>query len=204
MIDFLEKNLNPQAFALLLLCICAIYIWFLHLRNKLLKEQIEFEKDKRENFLDELNKLKNLPKATVPNSIGLYDSASRILIVDDEPFLRDLLIAFLLQHYPNAKIDQASNGQEAIELIASKKPSLLITDVMMPKMDGIALIKNLQQQGKLMPTLVISGYMTSHLFEEMVSKNKLIKSGGLIFISKPFSSEQFLQALDGLVAHGKK
>jgi PleD family two-component response regulator len=128
MIEFLEKNLNPQAFALVLLCICVIYIWYLHLRNKLLKEQIEFEKEKRENFLNELQKLKSAPpsKQVIKKTLN----SKRILIVDDEPWLREMIMSVLLRHYPGIKLSEASDGVEALELIALDKPSVLITDVM--------------------------------------------------------------------------
>jgi CheY-like chemotaxis protein len=74
-----------------------------------------------------------------------------------------------------------------------------MTDVMMPRMDGIALLSSLQQQGKTMPTLVFSGYMSPHLFEEKISNNHILKSVGIIFLSKPFSSDEFLQAVEALI-----
>ncbi len=197
-IEFLEKHLSPQAFGLFLLCGCAIYIWFQHLRNKLLKEQIEFEKDKRESFLKELQELKNAPPSK--SSAPVKDFTSRhILVVDDEPFLRDMLIEGLSKHYPDIQIDEASDGVEALEVFKLNEPSVLITDAMMPRLTGFELINRLQQQGKTVPTLMISGYVTSNSFGKMLSAAKIRKNKNLMFLSKPFNFDEFINAVDTLL-----
>ena len=197
-IEFLEKRLSPQAFGLFLLCGCAICIWFQHLRNKLLKEQIEFEKDKRETFLKELQELKNTPPSKHSDPIKSITS-KHILLVDDEPWLRNMLIVCLSKHYPNVQIDEASDGVEAMKAFASCKPSILITDAMMPRLDGFELLGQLQQQGKTVPTLMISGYVSSDTFEEMLLAAKVRKNDDIMFLSKPFTIDEFLKAVDTLM-----
>jgi two-component system response regulator MprA len=110
-----------------------------------------------------------------------------------------MIVLVLSRHYPGVKISEASDGVEALEAIALNKPSVLITDVMMPHMDGVALLNALQQQGKMVPTLIFSGYMSPQLFEEEISNSHILKSGKIIFLSKPFKSDEFLQAIEALV-----
>ena len=197
-IEFLEKHLSPQTFGLLLLCGSAIFIWFQHLRNKLLREQLEFEKDKRETFLKELQELKNAPP---PNLSKLTNgkTSKRILIVDDEPWLRSMLALCLSQEYPNFQIEEAADGVEALKTFASGEPCILITDAMMPRLDGFELIAHLQQQDKMVPTLMISGYVSSGSFEEMLSTAKVQKNDDIRFLSKPFTIEELLKSVDALM-----
>ena len=61
---------------------------------------------------------------------------SRILIADDEPFNRELLEAFLSEG--NYELEYAADGQETLDKTASFKPDLILLDVMMPKLSGLA------------------------------------------------------------------
>ncbi len=65
-----------------------------------------------------------------------------VLLVDDDEVLR----AVLRQTLENSDLDvmEATNGKEALAAIQARKPDVIITDIMMPVMDGIALIKNLK------------------------------------------------------------
>ena len=65
-----------------------------------------------------------------------------ILVVEDVPNILDLLAVTLrFKGYP---VSTAANGQEAIERIEEQRPALIITDILMPKMDGFALVHRLR------------------------------------------------------------
>lgn len=76
-----------------------------------------------------------------------------ILIAEDDMNLQ-LLMTERLKHYYT--ILQANNGAEALELLYSKHIDLLITDVMMPEMDGFKLLKTIRQDGMKLPVLILT------------------------------------------------
>lgn len=101
-----------------------------------------------------------------------------ILIVDDQPGLRMLLSeAFKGQGY---EVDVASNGYEALDKIASKKPALVLLDVKMPLMGGLETISILHND-EYRPVIVL---MTAYGEIEVVREAKRLNVRN--FISKPF------------------
>ena len=71
----------------------------------------------------------------------------KILIADDEPEIRNLLRLYLENE--NYHVIEAEDGQRALDLLRAEQPALCILDIMMPKMDGITVLKNIRAQGKL-------------------------------------------------------
>jgi CheY-like chemotaxis protein len=69
----------------------------------------------------------------------------RILVVDDEPMVRFLLVRFLEEE--GHSVDEAADGIEALEHLSRRAYDLLITDVHMPRMCGIDLVRALRRQG---------------------------------------------------------
>ncbi|MCU7497008.1 MAG: PAS domain S-box protein [Ignavibacteria bacterium] len=95
-------------------------------------------------------------------------AAANILLVDDNKTDRLLYQKILKNIVPNYRIDEASNGQEALEFIAKKTPALVITDHDMPLMSGYDMVRNLNGmdiKGKP-PVIVLSGDINKHIFEE--------------------------------------
>ena len=68
-----------------------------------------------------------------------------ILIVDDETPARNRLRDLLQECYPDIVLDEASNGQQALEMIANNPPQVVLLDIKMPVMDGIAVASHLQE-----------------------------------------------------------
>jgi two-component system, OmpR family, response regulator MprA len=78
-----------------------------------------------------------------------------ILVVDDEEVIRDTLAEILeAQGYP---VQTASNGAEALEAIQEGRPSIVVTDVHMPRMDGVELVEQLHERGYDPPIVVVTG-----------------------------------------------
>lgn len=86
-----------------------------------------------------------------------YPSAriSKILIVDDEPEIRAVVEEFL--KIMNYEVTTVSNGIEALDMMCVKKFDLVITDMMMPKMNGLELIRNIRKVKSMLPIIVVTG-----------------------------------------------
>lgn len=82
--------------------------------------------------------------------------ASSLLVVEDEPANADLLRRMLEKQ--GWKIDHAANGLEALDLVASRRPRLILLDLMMPEMDGIAFLEQLRRNplADSIPVLVVT------------------------------------------------
>ncbi len=108
----------------------------------------------------------------------------KVLIVDDEPVTRDMLATLLSSN--GYKCDVAFDGKQALAKMDSEEYSAVITDVVMPDMDGISLTREISRKYPLMPVMVITGYAGKHPPDEA------IKAGASDFINKPFAAEEFV------------
>ena len=111
-------------------------------------------------------------------------AGQKILVVDDDRGILKLIVAMLRRgdYVPLA----ANGGQEALELHRAEHPEIVLLDLLMPGMDGFALLERLPVS---LPVLMVSGTGDSR---DRVADNW---RRGMAFLSKPFSSEEFLVAL---------
>lgn len=105
------------------------------------------------------------------------EGASTVLIVDDEAEFRRLVAEAL----GDLQVVDAGDGAEALERIEQARPDLVITDINMPGMDGVALLKRLRQDHPGLPVLAISGVvdaaeLESHGFDGFISKPLRLKA----------------------------
>lgn len=119
-----------------------------------------------------------------------------ILIVEDEPTLRRLLEYRLARQY---RVRAAANGAEALEMIDAELPSLIVSDVMMPQMDGFALHAALQERPN---TRVLPFIFLSAKADEQ-SRMRGLRTGVDDYITKPFDIEQLLMRIERLLDRQK-
>ena len=79
----------------------------------------------------------------------------RIVVVEDDENLRQALGAFFRSMGVEV-VAQSSDGQEALDLLGSVHPDLILTDCQMPRMDGISLVRHLRARGDRTPVIMIS------------------------------------------------
>jgi two-component system, cell cycle response regulator len=108
----------------------------------------------------------------------------RVLVVDDEEQTRKLVVDLLSQK--EHQCVTAINGREALDKIMETKFDALITDIVMPEMDGITLTKELSKHDHSLPVMVMTGYT------EEYSAEMAIAAGAREFIKKPFSVSELL------------
>ncbi len=118
-----------------------------------------------------------------------------IVCVDDEKLILDVINYFILDAFPGAGIRQARNGNEALTYCLAQRPDILVTNVNMPGMTGIELIKELRKARLEIPTLITSGNCTyERLKREGVQLGEKVR-----FIIKPFSGRQIIDEIKILV-----
>jgi CheY-like chemotaxis protein len=120
-----------------------------------------------------------------------------ILIVEDIPNILELLdITLRLKGYPTVT---ARNGQEALERIAGQHPALVITDILMPRLDGFALVHHLRidPETSNVPIIFLSAtYVTPE------DKAFAMSLGAVRFLEKPVDTEEFLLTVAEVLTDG--
>lgn len=119
------------------------------------------------------------PEKTNPRGAGQH-----LLVVEDEAGLRKLMANVLSRL--GYSVTLAANGGEALLLVEEKglRPALVITDVVMPNMNGKELVDRLRKSQPDLKTIFMSGYT-----DNIVVRNKIIEQGA-IFIQKPFTIKE--------------
>lgn len=120
-----------------------------------------------------------------------------VLIVEDVPDILRLLEETL--KFKGYKAVTAYNGQEALEIIQREKPSLVITDIMMPKLDGFGLVHRLRINPETRDIPVI--FLTA-TYVALEDKAFALNIGATRFIEKPVNFERFLETIAELLQKG--
>lgn len=114
----------------------------------------------------------------------------KLLIVDDEPTIRKGLSQFIPWSSLDAVVSgEAANGKEAMALIESLHPDIVITDIRMPVMDGIAVARYLHEHFPQIKCIILTGYA------EFEYAQSAIRYGVVDFVLKPTSREKLIQAV---------
>ena len=122
-------------------------------------------------------------------------SRYRILIVDDEPVITDFLASFLGSE--GCPCETATNGRDALERVSQNHFDVVITDVVMPDMDGITLTKKLSCQFPNLSIMVMSGYYDEKSMESVAT------AGAHEFLKKPFSLAEFEMRFQRMIRRSK-
>ena len=108
----------------------------------------------------------------------------RLLLAEDEKELSDALVT-LLKHN-NYSVDAVYDGQEALDYLELQEYDGVILDVMMPKLDGISVLKRIRQQGNTVPVLILTAKT------EVDDRVEGLDSGADDYLGKPFSMKELL------------
>ncbi len=117
--------------------------------------------------------------------------SSVLLIADDEEIIRNRLIE--MSKLLGFKAYAACDGVEAWELYQQTKPNIVILDIYMPRMNGLAVMQKIKEVHPNCPVILITGFMH---FEQLVQKSKIKPDG---FITKPFTMNTVINAILKLV-----
>jgi two-component system, NarL family, nitrate/nitrite response regulator NarL len=125
------------------------------------------------------------------------DAKIKVIIADDHIFVRDG-IKSLLENEKNIEvIDEASDGQEALDMVARTNADLLIIDIRMPHFTGIEVIEKLRKDNNSLKAIILS----MHESEEYVLKS--VQAGADGYLLKGSSKDEFLKAIQTVSTGGK-
>ncbi len=121
-----------------------------------------------------------------------------LLVVEDNHDILKFLETTL--HFKGYRVLTARNGEEALDVIQNERPALIITDILMPKMDGFSLLNKLRSniETQSIPVILISAF-----YIEPEDKIFAFTLGATRFIKKPINMEDFLQTIEELLAQGE-
>ena len=121
----------------------------------------------------------------------------RVVLADDHVFVRDG-IKSLLENEANIEVvGEATDGLEALKIVETEQPDLLILDIRMPNLTGIEVVEKLRSQNNFVKIVMLS----MHESEEYVLKS--IRAGADGYLLKGSSKEEFLKAVHTIANGGK-
>lgn len=134
---------------------------------------------------------------SIPTAIHQHETDTCILVVEDNPEMLHFISSQLETTYD---VMRASNGKEALQVLADSSISLIVSDVMMPEMDGFELCHTLKNniEHSHIPIILLTAKVT------MQSKIEGIELGADDYIEKPFSTEYLLARIHNLLSNQKK
>jgi signal transduction histidine kinase len=121
-------------------------------------------------------------------STSVRTATERILVIDDEPNIRGTLEEFL--QLCGFDVDTAENGSHGLDMLGRRAYDLVVSDVRMPDVDGIAVIEWMKETCPEIPVIVISGYAT------VESTLHAMRLGAHDYIVKPFTLDQIRRTID--------
>ena len=119
---------------------------------------------------------------------------AKILVVDDSMFAR-LNICSMLNQAGHETLE-AGNGLEGLELLAAHEPDCILSDLLMPQMDGIAFLTALRSQTQALPVIVLSADIQES------KRRQCLELGASGFLSKPPNRQELLGILEQVLPPG--
>lgn len=120
----------------------------------------------------------------------------RVMIVDDNIDDRDVLCALVNASLPSAAITTAENGFEALLAVRQALPDVMVTDIVMPHMNGVEMLRHLTADPASKPRVTIA--VSSQAPAELATLGSFPE--GVVFIPKPIDPESFIRLLQRAVA----
>jgi len=120
----------------------------------------------------------------------------RVLVVDDEPAIVEVLTETLRADPRNLKVESATDGYEALVKVGAFRPSVLILDAVMPRLDGVEVCRRLRQSPETRQVKILG--LTGH--PEAIPA--LLEAGAHACLAKPVRLGPLKEALDRLIAMG--
>jgi two-component system, chemotaxis family, chemotaxis protein CheY len=120
-----------------------------------------------------------------------------VAVAEDNAVVREVLRGIIRQDKSLKLVAEAANGQVALDIVQQHKPDILCLDVLMPGMDGIAVLRNIKQEHPDTRVIIVTGQATSEVVKEALSL------GAHGFVVKPFNADKLLRAIHAAIGAAK-
>ena len=121
--------------------------------------------------------------------------ALKCLIVEDSPFMCEIYRYSLRELNNFSIVAEARDGEEALKLLAQIQPDVLILDLVLPKKNGLDVLKELPSISSLTKVIVVSS------LEDEVIINQAKALGAIVYLTKPFTKTQLVTAIEDISKH---
>lgn len=108
-------------------------------------------------------------------------TASRVLVIDDEPMVREVVCRYLERE--GLRVDTATDGRQAAELLRRRPPDLVVLDLMLPEVDGLSLLADIRRHGEL-PVIILTAK------GDEIDRILGLELGADDYVVKPFSPRE--------------
>src|SRR5215813_2544904 len=115
----------------------------------------------------------------------------RILVVEDDDKISSFIVKGLRQH--GFAVDHASGGEEGLSMMRTVNYDAAVLDIMLPKLDGLTLIRQIRQEQIFTPILILSAKVT---VDDRVAG---LQAGGDDYLTKPFAFSELLARVQALI-----
>lgn len=117
----------------------------------------------------------------------------KVVVVEDEELVRKgIVLAVDWASVGCAVVGEAANGQEGLEVIARYRPDLIVTDIKMPRLDGLEMVRQLRVQGNRAYVILLTAY------SDFSYAQAAVKLGAVDYLLKPFHDGELEQAVTNL------
>jgi two-component system OmpR family response regulator len=123
--------------------------------------------------------------------ISVVSDEGKVLVVDDEPYIADLVSAAL--RFEGFEVDVALSGREALSTASANPHDLMVLDVMLPDIDGFDVCRRLRQDGIKLPVL----FLTAR--DDTEDKVAGLSAGGDDYVTKPFSLDELVARIRAIL-----
>jgi NarL family two-component system response regulator LiaR len=118
----------------------------------------------------------------------------KVLLVDDHAVVRSGLGAVLLSYDDMALVGEAGNGEEAVRICGKMQPDVVLMDLMMPVMDGVAATASIRKQWPKINVIALTSFKEKEMVEGA------LKAGAMSYLLKNVSASELVTAIRGAVA----
>jgi DNA-binding response OmpR family regulator len=127
----------------------------------------------------------------MPKQDNTENHRAIILVVERDPHVRDLEAYFLNE--AGFGVEFAADGEAALALAREIKPAIIITEVLVPKLDGLALCRAVRKEAALKDTVVL-------IFSILAAQSRAREAGADAFLMKPLAEQRLVQTVRELLA----
>jgi EAL domain-containing protein (putative c-di-GMP-specific phosphodiesterase class I) len=126
-------------------------------------------------------------RSTDPPAPSAPGEGARVLVVDDEQHVRQVMVRMLSN--AGYQVTTASDGEHALQLLDACEPDLIVTDLDMPKADGLTLLRTVRERNLELPVLLVAGTPTTE------SAIRAVRYRATEYLTKPLEPDTFIDAV---------